>query len=124
MQRRRLATPSRRDLPQNVSSTRRSGLRLLELRRDAPGIRLRQLCSGTRLSPGDLAALLHVSARYCARPEIFTRASWKVLTALASPSTPADVRQAIEARILVGERVTVANVHRVIESERQQVCAE
>jgi hypothetical protein len=67
---------------------------------------------------------LHVSAWYGDRPEICRRVAWKTLVALASPNLPTDIRTAIEARILQGERISMTDVRRVIESERLETCAE
>jgi hypothetical protein len=39
------------------------------------------------------------------RPDIFTRISWNTLVLLSSPTMPAPLRQALEARILVGESI-------------------
>jgi hypothetical protein len=42
---------------------------------------------------------------YGHRPEVFTRLSWNALLHLASPTLPAAAREALEARILAGERI-------------------
>lgn len=122
-QRRRLAkaTLSQRDLQQHVVNAK---IRLGELQRAAPGIRARNLLAGLPLSPARLADLLHVSAWCGDRPEICRRVAWKTLVALASPNLPTDFRMAIEARILQGERISMTDVRRVIESERLETCAE
>jgi hypothetical protein len=107
--RRAQPAPTRRDLDQAATNAKiRLGVRLLKMRRDA----LRQLCREVGLPPARLADLLHVSARYCNRPEIFRRTPWRVLTALASPSMPAEVRQALESKLIKGERITLAEIAR------------
>jgi hypothetical protein len=124
MRRRRRCTtgkPARRDLEEAATNAKiQLGLRLLKTRRDAPGM-LRQLCLEARLPPARLADLLHVSARYCSRPEIFSRTPWKVLTALASPSMPPDVRTAIEAKIISGElRISGRSHTQILRDARRQ----
>jgi hypothetical protein len=70
-----------------------------------------------RLAPSKLADLLHVSAYYGNRPEIFTRASWPVLTTLAAPNMPTAIRIGFEAKIAAGERITIAEIKRATEAE-------
>ena len=49
--------------------------------------------------------VMKVASAYGARPEIFTRLSWNALLHLASPTLPATARDALEHRIIVGERI-------------------
>jgi hypothetical protein len=42
---------------------------------------------------------------YGTRPEIFTRLSWNALLHLASPALPTIAREALEARIIAGEKI-------------------
>ena len=55
---------------------------------------------------------LKVARRYGARPEIFTRLSWNALAHLASPTLPAGARQALERRIIAGERIGAPEIRR------------
>lgn len=48
---------------------------------------------------------LKVARIYGVRPEIYTRLSWDALVTLSSPSLPAAVREALERRIIAGERI-------------------
>ncbi|WP_425904741.1 hypothetical protein [Nitrobacter sp. TKz-YC02] len=56
--------------------------------------------------------VMKVARVYGARPEIFTRLSWNALLHLASPTLPAAVRDALERRIVVGERIGTAEIRR------------
>lgn len=49
--------------------------------------------------------VMKVARAYGTRPEIFTRLSWNALLYLASPALPAAAREALERRIVAGERV-------------------
>jgi hypothetical protein len=49
--------------------------------------------------------VMKVARVYGARPEIFTRLSWNALLHLASPALPAPAREALERRIVAGERI-------------------
>jgi hypothetical protein len=61
-----------------VNAKIRLGLRLLDLHQHAPGV-LRQLCSGTRLSPSQLSSLLFAPAAFGDKPQINRRATSKTL---------------------------------------------
>ncbi len=49
--------------------------------------------------------VMKVARVYGARPEISTRLSWNALVHLASPRLPAAARDALEHRIIAGERI-------------------
>lgn len=53
-----------------------------------------------------------VAAMYSSRPEITARLCWDALAALSSPSLPAHLREALEARILAGERIGSPEIRR------------
>jgi len=53
---------------------------------------------------------LQVAKAYGQRPEVFSRLSWNALIALASPTLPAAVREALETRIKAGQRVGAPEV--------------
>ena len=46
------------------------------------------------------------------RPEIFTRMSCNALVLLSSPTMPVQARQAIEARVIAGEKIVAADIIR------------
>jgi hypothetical protein len=54
--------------------------------------------------PNDIPELVRVAELYGARPEIWQAVPWCALNALASVSTPPEVRAATEAKIAAGER--------------------
>ncbi|HEU4805271.1 MAG TPA: hypothetical protein VFS91_05610, partial [Nitrobacter sp.] len=55
-------------------------------------------------------AALKVARLYGARPEIYTRLSWNALVTLASPTVPAAARDALERRIIAGERIRAPEI--------------
>ena len=67
-----------------VNAKIRLGLRLLDLHQHAPGV-LRQLCSGTRLSPSQLSSLLFASAAF--GDQIYRRVTWKTLATSTNVSS-------------------------------------
>lgn len=56
--------------------------------------------------------VMKVARVYGARPEIFTRLSWNALLHLASPNLPAAAREALEYRIIAGERIGAPEIRR------------
>src|ERR1035437_2354116 len=56
--------------------------------------------------------LMKVARAYGTRPEIFTRLSWDCLVRLSSPSMSATARQAIEARVIAGEKIVASDIVR------------
>jgi hypothetical protein len=57
--------------------------------------------------------VMKVARAYGTRPEIFTRLSWNALLHLASPALPAAAREALERRILAGERIGAPEIRAV-----------
>lgn len=49
--------------------------------------------------------LMKVARAYGTMPEVFARLSWNALLHLASPALPAAAREALEGRIVAGERI-------------------
>jgi hypothetical protein len=49
--------------------------------------------------------VMKVARAYGTRPEIFSRLSWNALLHPSSPALPAAAREALEARIVVGQRI-------------------
>lgn len=64
------------------------------------------------VTPNEIPELVRVAELYGDQPEIWQAAPWCVLNALASGSTPPDVRAAAEVKIAAGERVTSREVRR------------
>lgn len=54
----------------------------------------------------EVGEMARIARLYGDRPEIYRTVGWNALVQLSSPSTPEDVRQKLEARILEGERVS------------------
>jgi hypothetical protein len=52
------------------------------------------------------AEAMKVARVYGKRPEIFSRLSWNALLRLSSPALPSVAREALERRIVAGERIT------------------
>jgi hypothetical protein len=57
---------------------------------------------------------------YGTRPEIFGKLSWDALVVLSSSTMPALVRQALEARILAGERIGGPQIRRARRAHAQR----
>jgi hypothetical protein len=55
---------------------------------------------------------MKVARRYGERPEISNKLSWNALAALSSPTRSDDVRAALEARILAGEKIGAPEIRR------------
>jgi hypothetical protein len=58
---------------------------------------------------------MKVARLYGTRPEVYTRLSWNALLYLASPTLTVDVREALEARIIAGERIGAPEIRAVRE---------
>jgi hypothetical protein len=56
--------------------------------------------------------LMKVARAFGTRPAIFTRLSWDCLVRLSSPSMSATARQAIEARVIAGEKIVASDIVR------------
>jgi hypothetical protein len=59
-----------------------------------------------------MTAMMQVARVYSNRPEIFTKLSWGAIVALASATLPLPARQVIEARVVAGEKIVVADIVR------------
>jgi hypothetical protein len=53
---------------------------------------------------------LQVAKTYGGRPDIFTRLSWNALVHLASPALSAATREALERRIIAGEKIGASDI--------------
>jgi hypothetical protein len=83
-----------------------------------------------RASAGPFCAQAQSVARsYGARPEIFSKVSWRALVLLSSPSLPPAARADLERRILAGEKVVedhilAARGKRTLRSRRREAQVE
>lgn len=62
-----------------------------------------------KMRSSDVSAAMLVARLYAGRSEIVDRLSWGALFRLSSPTTPLSVRQAIEARVITGEKIVASD---------------
>jgi hypothetical protein len=63
---------------------------------------------------------MRVARLYAERAEIYRAVSWRTLVELASPKMSPPVRQALEAKVIAGERVSAPRIRRAREAHAQR----